>query len=132
MISCPDKPPPLDQAVTRGQAEVSQTTTVRLSLLLSTISDVPSAANKVAALAAVTRICVEWVDHINPRGDALSEIKARAESDPGWGGFTVMASLAGEVAASIDDSTSDGPEEYLLAIAQYALSWAAQIIEEES
>jgi hypothetical protein len=85
----------------------------------------------VPPLISIVRVCTEWVNLIAPGADALSEVKARAESDPDWGGFTIMASLAGDIAAGIDDGMSGGPMKDLLAIAQYALAWAAQIIEEE-
>ena len=128
-----DKSSPLDQAVTR----VKETKTVaprladfdpegRLALLLGDLATL-----QMPPLISIVRVCTEWVDLIAPAGDALSEVKARAESDPEWGGFTIMASLAGDIAVEIDEGMSDGPMNDLLAIAQYALAWAAQIIEEE-
>lgn len=134
-----DKPSALDQAVTR----VKETKTVaprladfdpegRLALLLGDLATLQAATHQVPPLISIVRVCTEWVDLIAPGGDALSEVKARAESDPEWGGFTIMASLVGDVAVGIDEGMSDGPMNDLLAIAQYALAWAAQIIEEDS
>ena len=133
-----DKPSPLDHAATR----VKETKTVaprladfdpegRLALLLGDLATLQASTHQVQPLISIVRVCTEWVDLIAPGGDALSEVKARAESDPEWGGFTIMASLAGDVAVGIDEGMSDGPMNDLLAIAQYALAWAAQIIEEE-
>lgn len=133
-----DTPSALDQAVTR----VKETKTVaprladfdpegRLALLLGDLATLQAATHQVPPLISIVRVCTEWVDLIAPGGDALSEVKARAESDPEWGGFTIMASFAGDVAVGIDEGMSDGPMNDLLAIAQYALAWAAQIIEEE-
>ena len=133
-----DTPSPLDRAVTR----VKETKTVaprladfdpegRLALLLGDLATLQAATHQVPPLISIVRVCTEWVDLIAPGGDALSEVKARAESDPEWGGFTIMASFAGDVAVGIDEGMSDGPMNDLLAIAQYALAWAAQIIEEE-
>lgn len=134
-----DKPSALDQAVTR----VKETKTVaprladfdpegRLALLLGDLATLQAATHQVPPLISIVRVCTEWVDLIAPGGDALSEVKARAESDPEWGGFTIMTSFAGDVAVGIDEGMSDGPMNDLLAIAQYALAWAAQIIEEDS
>ena len=134
-----DTPSPLDRAVTR----VKETKTVaprladfdpegRLALLLGDLATLQAATHQVPPLISIVRVCTEWVDLIAPGGDALSEVKARAESDPEWGGFTIMASFAGDVAVGIDEGMSDGPMNDLLAIAQYALAWAAQIIEEDS
>lgn len=133
-----DKPSALDRAVTR----VKETKTVaprlsdfdpegRLALLLGDLATLQAATHQVPPLISIVRVCTEWVGLIAPGADALSEVKARAESDPDWGGFTIMASLAGDIAAGIDDGMSGGPMKDLLAIAQYALAWAAQIIEEE-
>lgn len=133
-----DEPGALDRAVTR----VKETKTVaprlsdfdpegRLALLLGDLATLQAATHQVPPLISIVRVCTEWVDLIAPGADALSEVKARAESDPDWGGFTIMASLAGDIAAGIDDGMSGGPMKDLLAIAQYALAWAAQIIEEE-
>lgn len=133
-----DKPSALDRAVTR----VKETKTVaprlsdfdpegRLALLLGDLATLQAATHQVPPLISIVRVCTEWVDLIAPGADALSEVKARAESDPDWGGFTIMATLAGDIAAGIDDGMSGGPMKDLLTIALYALAWAAQIIEEE-
>lgn len=133
-----DKPSALDRAVTR----VKETKTVaprlsdfdpegRLALLLGDLATLQAATHQVPPLISIVRVCTEWVDLIAPGADALSEVKARAESDPDWGGFTIMATLAGDIAAGIDDGMSGGPMKDLLTIALYALAWAAKIIEEE-
>lgn len=133
-----DKPSTLDRAVTRVKEVEGVVLHLanfapeeRLALLLGGLATLHAADHKTPALAVIARTCVEWANLLNPRGDALSEVKARAESDPDWGGFTVMSSLTGDVAAALDDGMSDGPMKPLLTIAQYALAWAAQIIEEE-
>ena len=133
-----DKPNALDQAVTRVKEVEGVVLHLanfdpeeRLALLLGGLATLQAAGHKTPALAMIARTCIEWANLLNPRGDALSEVKARAESDPDWGGFTVMSSLTGDVAAALDDGMSDGPMKPLLTIAQYALAWAAQIIEEE-
>lgn len=133
-----DKPRALDRAVTR----VKETKTVaprlsdfdpegRLALLLGDLATLQAATHQVPPLISIVCVCTEWVDLIAPGADALSEVKARAESDPDWGGFTIMATLAGDIAAGIDDGMSGGPMKDLLTIALYALAWAAKIIEEE-
>lgn len=133
-----DKPSPLDRAVTmvkEAKGAVLHLTEFtpegRLALLMGDLATLQATDHKVSTLATIARICVEWVNLIAPGYDALSEVKARVESDPGWGGFTIMASLAGDVAVGIDDGMSGGPMKHLLTIAQYALAWAAQAIEEE-
>lgn len=133
-----DTPSPLDRAVTRVKEVKGAALSLtdfdpegRLALLLGDLATLQAATHKVPTLASIVRVCVEWVNLIAPGFDALSEVKARAESDPDWGGFAVMTTLAGDVAAGIDDGMSGGPMKHLLTIAQYALAWAAQIIEEE-
>lgn len=134
-----DKPGPLDQAVTMvrelkdGAIYPADFDSEKyLALLLGALATLQGAIHKAQTLATIARICVEWVTFLAPVGfDALSEIKERAESDPDQGGFIAMASLAGDVAAGIEDGMSGGPMKHLLTIAQYALAWAAQIIEED-
>ena len=133
-----NKPSALDRAVTRvKEAEVETfhfaefASEGRLALLLGDLATLQASTHKVSTLTSIVRVCVDWADLIAPGADALSEVKARAESDPDWGGFAILASLAGDVAAGIDDGMSDGPMKCLLTIAQYALAWSAKIIEEE-
>lgn len=133
-----DEPGALDRAVTRVKEKKTVAPRLsafdpegRLALLLGDLATLQAATHQVPPLISIVRVCTEWVDLIAPGADALSEVKARAESDPDWGGFTIMASLAGDIAAGIDDGMSGGPMKDLLAIAQYALAWAAQTIEEE-
>lgn len=133
-----DKPSALDRAVTEVKGAKGTVLHLadfgpegRLALLLGDLATLQAADHKTPTLAMIARTCIEWVNLTVPEGDALSEVKARVESDPDWGGFAVMASLAGDLAAGIDDGLRGDPEKYLLTIAQYALAWAAQIIEEE-
>lgn len=130
-----DKPSPLDQAVTRVKDEngllfsAHQSNPARLSLLLSAISDVPAATNKVAVLTAVARICTEWADMEDLRRDALEDARGRAEALSITGDFTTLSSLVGYVATTLCEDNS--PRCDLIDVGAYALAWAAQTIEEE-
>lgn len=42
-----------------------------------------------------------------------------------------MVTLAGDIAADLDDGMSGGIMKNLLTIAQYALAWLTELIEEE-
>lgn len=131
------KPTPLDQAVTRvldkSGTMIAKTDPdeSKLSLLFDVIAGIACATNKAVPLANLTRICTEWADIENPRRDSLEDAKARAESDPTRAGILTLAAYAGEVAASLNDGMSNDPETPLLEIAHHALSWLAEIIEEE-
>lgn len=133
-----DKPSALDRAVTRvKEAEgetlhfVELTSEGRMARLLSSLATLQASTHKTSTLASIVRSCVDWMDIIAPGADALSEVRARAESDPDWGGFTIMVTLAGDIAASLDDGMSGGTMKNLLTIAQYALAWLTELIEEE-
>ena len=133
-----DKPNPLDRAVTRVK-DVADTPMVdaetlpadRLSLLLDALATIQGAPRKTITLAMVTRICVDWANVEEPYCDALREIADRVESDPTRIDLVGLATLVGDVAASLDDGTNGGPRNGLLEMGSYALAWAAQIIEEE-
>lgn len=140
ILSCltADNPSPLDRAVTRVKETMVETSHFvkftsegRLAILLSDLATLQESTHKMSTIASIVRVCVDWVDIIAPGADALSEVKARAESDPDWGGFTIMAALAGDVAASLDDGMSDGVTKNLLTIAHYALAWLTELTEGE-
>lgn len=132
-----DKPSALDRAVTRvkdmdGPMIDAETIPAdRLSLLLDALASIPSSTRKTAPLAMVARICVDWADVEEPHCDALREIAGRAKSDPTRIDFVGLAGFVGDIAASLDDGTNGGPRNDLLEMGHYALSWAAEIIEEE-
>lgn len=133
-----DNPSALDRAVTHvKEAEVETfhfaefAPEGRLAILMSDLATLQAATYKMSTLASIVRVCVDWVGSIVPGADALSEVRARAESDHDRGGFTIMATLAGDVAADLADGMSGGMMESLLKIAQYALAWLTELIEEE-
>lgn len=139
ILSClpVDKPNALDRAVIEVKgvkgavlhlADFDQEG--RLALLLGCLATLQAADHKTPVLAMVARICVEWVNLLNPGGDALSEVKACVESDLDGINFIVMSSLAGDAAAALGDSMNGSLKECLLAIAQYALAWMTGLIEE--
>nr|DAW01120.1 MAG TPA: hypothetical protein [Caudoviricetes sp.] len=131
-----DKPTALARAVTRvkdiaGAPMVDAETLPadRLSLLLDALASVQSASRKVAPLAMVARICVDWADLENPRRDSLEAARARIEVLSDSGSFIVLSSLVGDVTTALCDNFS--PRHDLIDAGAYALAWAAQIIEEE-
>lgn len=132
-----DKPSALDRAVTRvkdtGGPMISggDSNENRLSLLLDALASITVATNKAAPLAMVARICVDWANLEEPYCDALREIAGREKSDPTQIDFVGLAGFVGDIAASLDDGTNGGPRNDLLEMGHYALSWAAEIIEEE-
>ena len=132
-----DKPSALDRAVIEVKGVKGAVLHLsdfdpegRLALLLGCLATLQAADHKTPALAMVARICVEWVNLLNPGGDALSEVKACVESDPDWGGFIVMSSLAGDAAAALGDSMNNSLKKCLLTIAHHALVWMTGLIEE--
>ena len=132
-----DKPSALDRAIIEVKGVKGSVLYLadfdqegRLALLLGCLATLQAADHKTPVLAMVARICVEWVNLLNPGGDALSEVKACVESAPDGISFIVMSSLAGDVAAALGDGMSDGPITPLLAVAQYALAWMTGLIEE--
>ena len=132
-----DKPSALDRAVTRvkdtGGPMISggDSNENRLSLLLDALASITIATNKAAPLTMVARICVDWANVEEPHCDALREITGRAKSDPTRIDVVGLAGFVGDIAASLDDGTNGGPRNDLLEMGHYALSWAAEIIEEE-
>lgn len=132
-----DKPSALDRAVVEVKGVKGAVLHLadfdpegRLALLLGVLATLQAADHKMPALAMVARTCVEWMNLLNPGGDALSEAKACVESDPDETSFIVMSSLAGDVAAAFGDSTNNSLKKYLLAIACHALAWMTGLIEE--
>lgn len=137
MTNWPDKPSALDRAVVEVKGVKGAVLHLagfdpegRLALLLGALATLQAADHKTPVLAMVARTCVEWVNLLNPGGDALSEAKACVESDPDETSFIVMSSLAGDVAAAFGDSTNNSLKKYLLAIACHALAWMTGLIEE--
>lgn len=132
-----DKPAALDRAVTRVKDAGGPMVTEgdlkdnRLSLLLDALASVAIATNKTAPLVTVARICADWANMEEPYCDALREIAGRAQSDPTRIDFVGLTAFVGDVAASLDDGTNGGPRNDLLEMGHHALSWAAEIIEEE-
>lgn len=149
---------PLDQAVFQVETLLSSSMTLSdtsseeyLALLLGAISDfhdLDRGPEKGRVLARIVRLCVEWIAETgSPRSpdvgikalEALAEVRARAESDPAIGGFPATASLAGDVAAWVDEAheTEDGRRrlakglrEPVLTLAHYALARMARCLEE--
>lgn len=132
-----DKPSALDRAVVEVKGVKGAVLHLsdfdqeeRLALLLGCLATLQAADHKTPVLAMVARTCVEWVNLLNPGDDAFSEVKACVESDPDWGGFVVMSSLAGDVAAALGDSMNNSLKNCLLVIAHHALAWMTGLIEE--
>ena len=132
-----DKPSALDRAVIEVKGVKGAVLHLsefdpeeRLALLLGCLATLQAADHKTPALAMVARICVEWVNLLNPGGDALSEVKACVESDLDGISFIVMSSLAGDAAAALGDSMNNSLKKCLLTIAHHALAWMTGLIEE--
>lgn len=132
-----DKPSALDRAVVEVEGVKGAALYLadfdpegRLALLLGCLATLQAADHKTPVLAMVARTCVEWVNLLNPGGDALSEVKACVESAPDGMSFIVMSSLAGDAAAALGDSMNGSLKERLLAIARHALAWMTGLIEE--
>ena len=153
----PSTASPLDQAVYQVETSLSASMTLSdtsseeyLALLLGAISDFqdlemgPASPEKGQALARIVRLSVEWIAATVSPGSAnagrealraLSEVKARVESDPAVGGFPALAALAGDAAARIDEAReseegrrrlAEGLAEPVLTIAHYALAQMAR------
>lgn len=153
----PSTESPLDQAVYQVETSLSASMTLSdtsseeyLALLLRAISDFqdlemdPASPEKGQSLARIVRLSVEWIAATVSPGSAnagrealraLSEVKARVESDPAVGGFPAIAALAGDAAARIDEAReseegrrrlAEGLAEPVLTIAHYALAQMAR------
>lgn len=130
-----DKPSALDRAVTRvkdigGPMIDAETLPAdRLSLLLDALASVQSARNKTSPLAMVARICFDWANVEDKRGDSLEVARRRVEVLSNSGDFIVLSALVGDVTTALCENFS--PRHDLIDAGAYALAWAAQIIEEE-
>lgn len=152
----PPAPSPLDRAVTlveqliEGPKTLLDTPSEKyLALLLealATFQGVEHGPRPQAeqVLAMIVRICIQWIVEVTPPGGlfdglgesgALTEVRARVESDPAVGGFPAMVALAGDSAAWIDEARNTeegrrrlatGLSEPVLTIAHYALSLLAK------
>jgi hypothetical protein len=134
----PDKPSALDQAVAKVKALGDLPSNLdrphqegRLALLLGALATLQGAKYKAQALATIVCVCTTWVNALSVTGDSLDEARGRVESDPDWGGFTIIANIAGNVARDIDDGLTKSRNQNLLTIAHYALAWLTELIEKE-
>ena len=136
-----DKPSALDRAVTRaidmgGPFFHAETIPAeRLSILLDALASVQGTTRKAVPLAMIARICADWIQADNPEKDALEQMRSRASSIPEVVGsdaarFIVLAGYIGEAANALSEAHLDVSGQ-LTNAGVYALSWAAQIIEEE-
>lgn len=131
-----DKSSALDQAVAKVE-DLSETPLILkgfpqdydLALLLESLAALQAAPRKGLALAKIILVCTTWVDFLSLSDGSLDHVRECVESDPDWGGFTIMVNIAGDVASSIDDGLMAVQKQRLLTIAQYALAWLAELIE---
>lgn len=131
-----DKSSALDQAVAKVK-DLGETPLILkgfpqdydLALLLESLAALQAAPRKGLALAKIILVCTTWVDFLSLSDGSLDHVRECVESDPDWGGFTIMVNIAGDVASSIDDGLMAVQKQRLLTIAQYALAWLAELIE---
>ena len=133
-----DKPSTLDQAVAKVKVLGDLPSNLdhprqeeRLALLLGALATLQGAKYKAQTLATIVCVCTTWANALSVAGGSLDEVRRRVESDPDWGGFTIMANIAGDVARDIDDGLTKSRKQNLLTIAQYALAWLVELIEKE-
>lgn len=130
-----DNPSPLDRAVTRvldaGGPMVTEGDPKdnRLSLLFDALASVAVATNKAAPLAIVARICVDWANVEDQRGDSLEVMRRRVEVLSESENFIVLSALVADVINALCENLS--PRHELIDAGTCALAWVAQIIEEE-
>lgn len=134
----PDKPSALDQAVAKVKSLGDLPSNLhhphqedRLALLLAALATLHGAKHKEQTLATIVCVCTTWANALSVAGGSLDEARRRVESGSDWGGFTIMANLAGDVARDIDDGLTKSRKQNLLTIAHYALAWLAELIEKE-
>ena len=134
----PDKPSALDLAVAKVKTLGDLPSNLdhphqekRLALLLGALATLQGAKHKAQTLATIVCVCTTWANALSVTGGSLDEVRGRVESDPDWGGFTIMANIAGDVARDIDDGLPRSRKQNLLTIAQYALAWLTELIEKE-
>lgn len=133
-----DKPSALDRAVSKVKS-LGETPLILkgfpqeydLALLLESLAALQVAVHKGPALAKIVLVCTTWVDFLSLGGDSLDHVSELAESDADRAEFTAMVRLAGDIASSIGDGLIAKQKQHLLAIAQYALVWLAELIEKE-
>lgn len=133
-----DNPSALDQAVAQVK-DLDETPLILkgfpqeddLALLLESLAALQAAIHKGPTLAKIVLACTTWVDFLSLSDGSLDHVRERVESDPTRGGFTSMVNIAGDIASNIDDGLIASQKQHLLAIAQYALAWLAELIEKE-
>lgn len=138
MTSWPDKPSALDRAVSKVKDLGETPLTLKgfpqeydLALLLESLAALQVAVRKGPTLTKIVLVCTTWVDFLSLGGDSLDHVRELAESDADRAEFTDMVRIAGYIASSIDDGLIAKQKQYLLAIAQDALVWLAELIEKE-
>ena len=133
-----NKPGALDQAVAKVK-DLGETPLILkgfpqeydLALLLESLATLQASPRKGLALAKIILMCTTWVDFLSLSGDSIDHVRECVESDPNWGGFTTMVNMAGDIASNIDDGLIAAQKQNLLAIAQHALAWLAELIGKE-
>lgn len=136
-----DKPSALDQAVTRAInvggpfCHAETIPAERLSILLDALASVHGTTRKAVPLAIIARICADWIQADNPEKESLEQMRNSAASIPEVVGsdaarFIVLAGYIGDAANALSEAHLDVSGQ-LTNAGVYALSWAAQIIEEE-
>lgn len=133
-----DKPIALDRAVSKVK-DLGETPLILkgfpreydLALLLESLAALQVAVHKGPTLAKIVLMCTTWVDFLSLGGDSLDHVRELAESDADRAEFTDMVRIAGDIANSIADGATGQQKQHLLAIAQYALVWLAELIEKE-
>lgn len=132
------KPSALDQAVAKVKG-IDETSLILkgfpqeadLALLLESLSSLQVSIRKRAALAEIVLLCTTWADFLSTSDGSLDHVRECVESAPNRGGFTSMVNTAGDIASDIDDGLIASQKQHLLTIAQYALAWLVELIEEE-
>lgn len=138
MTSWPDKPSALDRAVSKVN-DLGETPLILkgfpqeydLALLLESLAALQVAVRKGPTLAKIVLVCTTWVDFLSLSDGSLDHVRELAESDADRAEFTDMVLIAGDIANSIADGAIGRQKRNLLAVAQYALVWLAELIEKE-
>lgn len=113
--------------------QVEDNLRARVIALFRAVDEVNTYGDKVYALTKMVRLVSDWANLADPRGDALGDIRDKAEDiySPGHSdrrGVVMLARLVGQVteAAAFDED----PRSTLLSLGSYALAWAAELIDE--
>lgn len=132
------KPSGLDQAVVKVK-DLGETPLILkgfpqeydLALLLESLAALQVAVRKGQTLAKIVLVCTTWVDFLSLSDDSLDHVRKLAESDSDRAEFTDMVRIAGDIASNIADGAIGQQKRSLLAVAQCALAWLAELIEKE-